>query len=145
MMIAIRRVIFAIGRGMAAFGLGGFILWQVAIQSGPLNGVAYVHVVAPNVEVTVDNVQYHVATSWDNPIVCELGPGNHIVRMSRDGSVLYEEKFSLGIRQQVVLVATEPRDTTSASAAPRNRPAEWTGTCRHQGTAFRGANDNIEY
>ena len=44
MWITIRSMMFVIGKGIGAFGLGGVILWQVAVHIGPQNGVAYVHV-----------------------------------------------------------------------------------------------------
>ena len=79
MLITIRSMMFMIGKGMAALGLGGLILWQVAIRSGPLDGVAIVHVSSPNVDVSVDDVQYHVESLLDSPIVCNLSPGVHMV------------------------------------------------------------------
>ncbi len=121
MLITIRSMMFMIGKGMAALGLGGLILWQVAIRSGPLDGVAIVHVSSPNVDVSVDDVQYHVESLLDSPIVCNLSPGVHMVRMIRNGQVLYEEKFTLDLADEIVLVAWEPRSETPAHAAPPNQ------------------------
>ena len=118
MLITIRSVLFLIAKGMAAFGLGGLILWQVAASSGGINGVANIHVTSPNVDVTVDDVLYHVETLWDSPIVCELSPGHHTLRMLRNGQVLHEEEFTLGVRQEIVLVAWEPRNEKPAHADP---------------------------
>jgi hypothetical protein len=121
MLITIRSVLFMIAKGMGAFGLGGLILWQVAASSGGLNGLANVHVTTANVDVTLDDVQYHVETLWDSPIVCELSPGHHMLRMLRNGQVLYEEELTLGVRQEVVLVAWEPRNEKPAHADAPNQ------------------------
>ena len=67
MLITIRSLMFATGKGIGAFGLGGAILWYVAVHCGPQNGIAYIHVSTPNVEVMVDDVQYHVETQWEYP------------------------------------------------------------------------------
>jgi hypothetical protein len=115
MRISIWSMMFVVGKGIGAFGLGGAILWQVVIHIGPQYGVAYVHVPTPNVDVMVDDVQYHIETIWETPIVCELSPGLHMLRMCRSGRVLYEENFSLGVGQEIVLTAWEP---------PREIPAQ---------------------
>ena len=108
MWIALRSMMFVIGKGIGAFSLGGVILWQVAVHIGPQNGVAYVHVSTPNVDVMIDDAAYHIETLWETPIVCELSPGPHMLRMSRSGRTIHEEKFSLGIGQEIVLTAWEP-------------------------------------
>jgi hypothetical protein len=116
MWMTIRTMIFALVKGIGAFGLGGLILWQVVIHIGPQYGVAYIHVPTPNVDVTVDDEKYHIETIWETPIVCELSPGPHVLRMSRSGRVVYEENFSLGVGQEVVLTAWEPPSETPTQA-----------------------------
>jgi hypothetical protein len=116
MWMTIRSMLFALGKGIGAFGLGGLILWQVVIHIGPQCGIAYVHVLTPNVDVMVDDEQYHIETIWETPIVCELSPGPHVLRMSRSGRVVYEENFSLGVGQEVVLTAWEPPGEIPAQA-----------------------------
>jgi hypothetical protein len=105
--------------------LAGGILWRVAEHSGqhsgqsPLEqGIAYVHVTAGDVVVTVDGLEYHVTSAWDGPIVCELRPGKHMLRMSRNGELLYEEEFSVAVGKDVVLTAWErlPKDAVAAES-----------------------------
>ncbi len=60
------------GQGSRGLALGGAILWQVVEHCGPAKGIAYVHVVKTQVNVTVDEETYWVETLWDSPIVCEL-------------------------------------------------------------------------
>ena len=74
-------------------------------RAAPQNCVAYVHLSTPNVDVLVDDVEYHVETLWETPIVCKRAPGTHMLRMRRSGRVLYEQEFTLGIGQEIVLVA----------------------------------------
>jgi hypothetical protein len=114
MLIAIRNLMFATGKGLGAFGLGGAILWHVAVHCGPQNGIAYVHVSTPNVEVMVDDVEYHVETLWETPLVCELSPGPHRLRMIRKGKTVFEEGFSLGVGKELVLVAWDQTKETQA-------------------------------
>jgi hypothetical protein len=118
MLIPIRSVILAITKGIGSLSLGGVILWQVAVHSGFQNGIAYVHVLTPNVEILVDDVEYHVETLWETPIVCELRPGRHTLRMTQNGRVLDEQEFTLGVGQEVVLppwvAPTETQGTTES-------------------------------
>ena len=86
---------------------GGTILWQVANHRGSMKCVAYVHVATPAVDVTVDDQRYRVETMWERPIVCELRPGRHHLRMLRSGRVLFEQEFTLDPGQEVVLTAWE--------------------------------------
>jgi hypothetical protein len=92
-------------KGLSALALGGVILWQVHDHCGAMKAVAYVHVVTPEVDVTVDRQTYRVETLWDSPIVCELRPGRHLLRMLRSGRVLFEQEFTLDAGQEVVLTA----------------------------------------
>jgi hypothetical protein len=119
MLIAIRSMIFALIKGIVWLGLGGVILWQVAIHSGPRNGTAYVHVPTPHVDITVDETKYHVETIWQTPIVCDLYPGTHVLRMFRNEQLLFEEEFSLDSGNEVVLTAWErPSDQAPAPTLP---------------------------
>jgi hypothetical protein len=107
MLITIRAAVFALMKGLGTIGLGGVILWQVAIHSRSQNGVAYVHVMSANVEITVDDVEYHIESICESPIVCDLRPGRHMLRMHRREQVIFEEEFTLGTREEVVLTAWE--------------------------------------
>ena len=69
--------------------------------------LAYIHVVPPAVDVTVDGQTYRVETLWDSPIVCELRPGRHLLRMLRSERVLFEQEFTLDPGEEVVLTAWE--------------------------------------
>jgi hypothetical protein len=121
MWITIRSTMFVIGKVIGGFGLGGLILWHIAVHSAPRNCVAYVHVSTPNVDVLVDDVEYYVETLWETPIVCKLRPGTHMLRMSRSGRVFYEQEFTLGIGQEIVLVAWDRSDQVAVDAPPQNR------------------------
>jgi hypothetical protein len=114
-----RTLQFATLKTVAVLFLGGTILWQVGAHSGPPNGIAYVHVTTPQVDVTVDDETYHIDTLAESPIVCELRPGKHGLRMTRSGQTLYEEKFTLRPAEELVLTAWDrPED---ARAKPDSR------------------------
>jgi hypothetical protein len=114
MLITIRNLMFVTGKGIGAFSLGGAFLWYVAVHCGPQNGIAYVHVSTPNVDVMVDDVEYHVETQWESPLVCELSPGTHRLRMIRSGKVVFEEQFSLGVGKELVLITWDQTSETQA-------------------------------
>jgi hypothetical protein len=105
-------------KGLSALALGGAILWQVHDRCGVVKGMAYVHVVTPGVDVTVDDQTYRVETLWESPIVCELRPGRHLLRMLRSGRVLFEQEFTLDPGQEVVLSACEELKEKPASEFP---------------------------
>ena len=98
---------FSIGalKVIGSLVLGGTILGLVAQYCGPREGVAYIHVSTPAADVTVDEAQYHVETLWETPIVCDLRPGRHTVRMLRSGRIIYEEDFTIAAGQELILTA----------------------------------------
>jgi hypothetical protein len=59
----------------------------------------------PEVDVSVDDESYRVKSLWESPVVCELRPGRHTVRMIRYGQVLYEEEFTLAAGEERILTA----------------------------------------
>ncbi len=126
MFILIQRLMIRAVKGVTAFVLGGVILWHVVENCGSTKGIAYVHVSKPEVDITVDNETYHVETLWETPIVCELRPGRHMLRMFQSGRILFEQEFAMDPGQEVVLTAWEAPDTnrddqldSSASFNPR--------------------------
>jgi hypothetical protein len=133
MLSTIRSTMVAMLRGMASLAMGGVILWQVAIRSGPQDCVAYVHVSKPNVLVTVDGSDYHIESLDQTPIVCELAPGRHLLRMCQTGRIVYEQEFTLAKGEEIVLVAwerpneapagghTPPSDSASVALSPHQR------------------------
>jgi hypothetical protein len=115
----VRTLQFATLKTIAVVVLGGTILWQVGAHSGPPNGVAYVHVTTPQVELTVDDETYRVETLANSPIVCQLRPGKHGLRMTRSGQTLYDEKFTLRPGEELVLTAWDrPEDAPAKPDSP---------------------------
>jgi hypothetical protein len=107
-------------KGLSALALGGAIIWQVHDHCGVVKCVAYVHVAAPEVDVTVDDQTYWVETSWECPIVCELRPGRHLLRMLRRERVLFEQEFTLDPGEEVVLTAWEElKEEPASDFAPK--------------------------
>jgi hypothetical protein len=114
MFTAIRILLTASLKGIIALVLGGAILGMVARNCGPREGVAYIHVAAAGVDVTIGDSAYRVESPAETPIVCSLPPGPHVLRMSRAGTVLYEVTFVLEPGREVVLCAYERRGATHA-------------------------------
>ncbi len=106
----IQALCMAQAKRAGAVVLGGAILWQVSLRCGAMTGQAVVHVSMPNVVIAVDDATYWVETLWETPIVCDLPPGRHTVRMHRSGRVVYEEEFTLATGQEVILSAWDGYD-----------------------------------
>ncbi len=134
MLPLIRSLGLAVPKAIGAVVLGGGILWEVALHCGSPQGTVYVHVSAGECDVTVDDATYHIKTLWETPIVRELEPGSHIVRMSRDGLVVFEQEFSIAAGEELVMSAWEgagknltetasiSRDVTSDSPGAQRNP-----------------------
>src|SRR5437762_3123735 len=108
--MVVQTLCFALVRRVGAVLLGSIILWQVAEHSGLQRGRAIVHVSMPREDVMVDDSSYSVETLLDTPIVCDLRPGLHAVKMLRSGRVLYEEEFTIAAGQELILTAWDGYD-----------------------------------
>jgi hypothetical protein len=97
--------VIGVARVFGALALGAALAWQAIERSGPDQSEVIVHVSEGGVEVQIDERTYCVATAWDNPIVCELAHGQHVLSMTRAGKLLYHEEFTLGRGEQRVLTA----------------------------------------
>jgi hypothetical protein len=100
-----RTLFFSLTQRVGGLLLGSVILWQVARFSMARRGRAVVHVSMPDVIVTIDDARYRVNKLWDSPIICELRPGRHTARMIQGGRVLYQEEFTIGSGEELVLRA----------------------------------------
>jgi hypothetical protein len=109
----------ALIKGVGAVLLGGLVLWQVAEHAGPVTGQAIIHVAMGNVQINVDDEPYSVETAWETPIVCELRPGRHSLRMLCSGRTLYTEEFIIDAGQELIL-------TTWDQSASKGQPDEVT-------------------
>jgi len=108
-----RSLALAAPKAVGAVVLGGAVLWEVALHSGPPTGTVYVHVAHGYGDLTVDDATFHVRTVWETPIVRQLSPGRHVVRMSRDGSVTFEQEFSINAGEEIVMSAWDSSDEGS--------------------------------
>ena len=117
MLSTIRALVLAAAKPLAAIILGGAIIWEVAVHCGPSLGTVYVHVTGGDGDVMIDEETYHVTALEDSPIVRELRPGRHVVRMARDGRNVFQQEISIASGEEIVLTAWDSR---------QNRlPVEW--------------------
>jgi hypothetical protein len=107
-MSALMRSVIVMTRAIASVGFGGVILWYVAVHSGERKAAACVHVGESDVDVVIDDASYHVETRWDSPLVCDLWPGDHKLRLIRGGQVVSEQCFTLGEGEETVLAIGDP-------------------------------------
>jgi hypothetical protein len=113
---------YTMGKCVGALILGAVILWQVVEHIGPTNRQALVHVTTIHVDVTVDDAMYRIESLEQTPIVCELRPGRHKVRMVREGQVLYEEEFAIAAGEELILTAWNPYDDGRSPMRSREIP-----------------------
>ncbi len=111
-------------QGLAMLILAGGILGFVVKHAADHKGIAYVHVSTPGVDVMIDDSSYYVETLESTPIVHELGAGAHSLRMLRDGVVLYEQEFTLGLGEEIVLTAWETRSSDNTTTPPNDARVE---------------------
>jgi hypothetical protein len=119
MFLSIEKLVIGSAKIIGSLVLSLGIFWQVITHSGIVNGTVYVHVSNPQVDVTIDDFSYRVETAWERPIVCELSPGFHTVRMLRNLQTLFEEDFTLAPGQEVVLTAWDQANQERAPSAAR--------------------------
>jgi hypothetical protein len=106
----------AVAKCLGALILSVVVLWQAADNSGFTESEVCVHVAADDVEVLVDEEVFRVKSRLQEVIVCQLCPGQHELRMMRDGQLLYEEIFTVELGHDVVLTAWE--DTSASKPFP---------------------------
>jgi hypothetical protein len=107
--MVIKGLLAAVSKGLEAFVLSGWLLWQVAEHADTQTTEVVVHVTEPSVVVTIDGRSYPVATWRDSPVVCELRMGWHDLRMWRGDRLVYQESFRVRPHENVVLTAWDPR------------------------------------
>jgi hypothetical protein len=122
---------------LGAVCLAFVVLWHVGRHAGPQAGEAIVHVPRPGVIVSVDYRSYRIDSSADSPVVCELAPGTHTVKVLRDDLLLSEQDFTIEAGKQVILypVARPMAAPAVASIGPERVPAS--ESARPAGLAVR--------
>lgn len=101
--------------------LGAAVLYGVALQTGPQDGTAIIHVTEPNVTVSVGNRSFQVGDHIYEPLVCELPAGDYRLTMTRGSTVLYVEDFILTGGEEHVLTTWTPPARSTAQAANQDR------------------------
>jgi hypothetical protein len=97
--------LFGLAKCVGAVALGVAVFWPTAENCGSESSEVVVHVSAEGVEVLVDHSRFWIAERLQHPIVCQLRPGMHELRMIRDGRVVYEEVFVVERGQDRILTA----------------------------------------
>ena len=125
-------LIATLARRLGAVCLALVIFWLVARHAGPQRGTAIVHVLQPNVVVAVDDRSYPVESIAQSPVVCDLEPGPHLVKVRQAGLLLGEEEFTIEAGQEVVLCPFhDPENPEAAGAGGRGLAPEATGLAVH--------------
>ena len=79
------------------------------------------HVSTTPVLVSIDDAIYRVESLYESPVVRELRPGGHVVRMLRDGRVLYQEEFQINASEDTVLAVWDQTDVGHGPGAATDR------------------------
>ena len=111
----------AIAQYAGAVLLGAVVLPVVAQKADTRVYQTVVHVMEVGVDVWIDGMAYRVEDPQDSPIVCELRPGRHTLRMARSGRVLYEEIFTIRTDLDTVLTAWDQARRTRRDRMRRDR------------------------
>ena len=117
----LQTAVYSLARPVVALVLGGTVLWQVATHVDSSRGQAVVHVMSTGVFLFVDDDTYRIDDLAQSPIVCELRPGHHTLRLIRDGELLHEEDFVMVAGEDTVLALCAPprrRDEGPSIASP---------------------------
>jgi hypothetical protein len=122
---------------LGAVCLAFVVLWHVARHAGPQACEAIVHVARPGVIVSVDTRSYRVDSIEDSPVVCELTPGTHTVKVQRDELLLGEEDFTVEAGKQVVLYPIARRMAAPAVASSGPESVSASESARPVGLAVR--------
>jgi hypothetical protein len=103
--------------------LGLAVLGWVVAHCGPRDNEVVVHVMEPDVEVTIGDQTFQIEGRRFDPIVCYLSPGWHPLVMRRGDRILFEESFEVRRSANVVRTAWDPerlcRDQASSQSAAR--------------------------
>src|SRR5438552_18094047 len=99
------------------------MFWHVAQHAGlQQRGTAIVHVAQRNVVIAIDGQDYSVESLAETPLVCELGPGEHVLGMSRGGRLVYQEYFTIEPGGELILSAYDPRSVAPVVGRPESKP-----------------------
>jgi hypothetical protein len=94
---------------LAAGGLLGLaVLGWVVEHCEPRDNEVVVHVMEPDVDVTIGNQTFQIEGRRFDPIVCYLSPGWHPLVMRRRDRILFEESFEVPRGENVVRTAWDP-------------------------------------
>jgi hypothetical protein len=134
-------VMTGMAKGAAGLTLSAVVLWQVAEHSVPDMSELVVHVCELGVDVTVDDLGFRVDDYRDMPVVCSVRAGKHLLRMYREGKVIYEEGFTVRRGEDRVLAAwDETRYHEAREEAGGPPPGIPDPTARHHALRARAWN-----
>src|SRR5262245_1240663 len=104
---------------LAAGGLLGLaVLGWVVEHCKPRDNEVVVHVMEPDVDVTIGNQTFQIEGRRFDPIVCHPAPGGHPARIGGPGSILFEG--SVGVRRwgEVVRTGWDPERLRKDPVSP---------------------------
>jgi hypothetical protein len=81
--------------------------WHIAasLTSGVPYGKVLVYVSEQPSTLTVDRQHYSITPQMSYPLVCELAPGRHVLRLERNGARIYEQAFTVEARREQTIFA----------------------------------------
>lgn len=96
------------------------ITWHL-IHNQSSNGKAIVHVPKAGVVVSIDNLRFPVLSMADAPVICELAPGSHRVKIHHGTLTLGDERFLVEPGKDAVLWPYPHNPGAIVSPARRGR------------------------
>jgi Na+-transporting NADH:ubiquinone oxidoreductase subunit NqrB len=88
-------------------GVVALALWHITVMltSGVDYGKVLVYVSEQPSILTIDRQHYSITKQVSLPLICELRPGEHQLRLEQNGRKVYEHSFTVEARREQTLFA----------------------------------------
>ena len=125
-------LIAGLAQRLIAVCVAALVLWHVTHFGNPLHGKAMVYVPRNDVVLTIDNREYP-HDSVEQPLVCDLEAGEHVLRVITGQVMLAELEFTVEPEKEVLVVPRIRARPSTSSTSPKRDPQ----MARHARLAIR--------
>jgi hypothetical protein len=116
-MVAISLIVVTVKR-LIMFCVLALAVWHItaSLSWAKPYGKVLVYVSEQPSVLTVDRQHYLINPQMAYPLICELSPGEHVLRLERKGEKIYEETFSVEAHREQTIFA--PKKTAARFTPP---------------------------
>ena len=126
-----KSLLTGLAKCLGALLLALVVLWPTVKDVGTEDSEVVVQVMEKHVQILIDDQIYWVDEENERPIVCQIQPGRHVMRVLRQGNLIQEVEFSLQPGQQGVLTAWDPERANAENRDQERRSHEFVVLARH--------------